>query len=49
MASISGTFRHSTPSPWLAISTLSTSTHAAMLLGMLALMLYRHDQYAQAR
>jgi hypothetical protein len=32
--------------PWLAVSTLSASTHTTMLLGMTALMLYRHDQYA---
>ncbi len=32
--------------PWLAVSTLSTSTHVTMLLGMIVLMLYRRDQYA---
>jgi len=32
--------------PWLAVSTLSISTHVAMLLGMIVLMLYRRDHYA---
>lgn len=35
--------------PWLAASTLSASTHMAMLLGMIAAMLYRRDQYARPR
>ena len=34
--------------PWLAVSTLSHSTHVTMLLGMIVLMLYRRDQYAGA-
>ena len=35
--------------PWLAPSTLSTSTHIMMLLGMIGLMLYRHDHYVMPR
>jgi hypothetical protein len=34
--------------PWLAARPLSTSTHVAMLLGMILVMLYRFDQYAGA-
>jgi hypothetical protein len=35
--------------PWLAVSTLSHSTHVTMLLGMIVLMLYRRDQHVGVR
>jgi hypothetical protein len=35
--------------PWLDVRTLSHSTHVAMLLGMIILMLYRRDKFAAAQ
>jgi hypothetical protein len=35
--------------PWLDVRTLSHSTHVAMLLGMIILMLYRRDKFAAVR
>ena len=35
--------------PWLAVSTLETSTHVTMMLGMIGWMFYRRDQYAGTR
>jgi hypothetical protein len=35
--------------PWLSPRTLPESTHIAMLLGMLAVMLYRRAEYSDNR